>query len=126
MLRALRSMRGVLRDTDILVVSQGTSDKQWREKPRFIPIAKRPDFSRVMVIDYLDRGARYNVPDLFHSDRRGDFMVWSRDYPLMLLRDDYERLLGTAGFGEVEFYGNYKREPYNKAESDLLILVAKR
>jgi glycine/sarcosine N-methyltransferase len=125
-LRALRSMHGVLCAGGILVISQGTTDKQWRAKPRFIPVVNRPDFSRILVIDYLGRGARYNVLDLFHGAGRSEFTVWSREYPLMLLQDDYATLLKTAGFGEVVFYGNYNFEPYDKAESNMLLTVAKR
>jgi hypothetical protein len=44
----------------------------------------------------------------------------------MLLQDDYATLLKTAGFGEVVFYGNYNFELYDKAESNMLLTVAKR
>lgn len=36
-LLAFGSMRGVLRDGGILVLIHGTTDRQWREKPRFLP-----------------------------------------------------------------------------------------
>jgi hypothetical protein len=53
-------------------------------------------------------------------------MVWSRDFPVMLLRDDYESLLKTAGYRDVEFYGDYGFEAYDRTRSDMLIAVAKR
>jgi ubiquinone/menaquinone biosynthesis C-methylase UbiE len=49
-LRAVGSMRGVLRDGGLLVLSQGTSDRQWRDKPRFVLAVNTPDFSRLFVM----------------------------------------------------------------------------
>lgn len=123
-LRALRSMNGVLRDKGVLVLSQGTTDKQWEARPRFIPVVNRPDFSRVVAIDYLGRGARYNVLDLFHSADRSGLVLWTKEYPVMLLRDDYEALLKTAGFTEIRFYGDYAFGAYDKTGSDILLVVA--
>jgi glycine/sarcosine N-methyltransferase len=125
-LRALRSMHGVLGSEGLVVLSQGTTDKQWGGKPRFIPVVNGPDFSRVLVIDYRGRGARYNVLDLFHGAGRNRLVVWSREYHVMLLRDDYQALLKTAGFGEIHFYGSYAFEAYDKTGSDILLVVAKK
>jgi SAM-dependent methyltransferase len=122
-LRAFKSMGQVLNPGGILVLTQGTTDKQWKEKPRFIPVVSRNDFSRVFVIDYEGSGARYNVLDIFHGVGTYDFRVWGVDYRQMLLRDDFERLLTEAGFTRVLFYGSYTFEPYTKTSSDLLITV---
>jgi len=125
-LRAFRSMGQVLRDGGILVLTQGTTDKQWAEKPRFILAVNTNEFSRLFVIDYFDRGARYHILDIFHSEGTRDFKVWSVDYPQMLLKDDQERLLKAAGFATVDFYGSYHFDPYDKETSELLIAVARK
>jgi glycine/sarcosine N-methyltransferase len=125
-LDALRSMRAVLGEAGILILSQGTTDRQWQQRPRFILAVNRDDFSRLMVIDYEGRGARYNVVDIFHGEGNRDLKVWSAHYHLMLLRDDLERLLREAGFSHVDFYGSYTLEPYDKTSSDVLIAVAHR
>ena len=125
-LRAFRSMRDVLRDGGILVLTQGTTDKQWKEKPRFILAVNTKEFSRIFVMDYFDQGARYNILDIFHSEEARDFKVWSVDYPQMLLKDDQERLLKASGFGVVDFYGTYRFDPYDKETSNLLIAAAHR
>jgi SAM-dependent methyltransferase len=125
-LRALRSMREALNEQGILVLSQGTTDKQWNEKPRFIPVVNRQDFSRLFVIDYEGRGAHYNVVDMFHSEEKCEFKVWTAHYHIMLLRDGLERLLKDAGFTRIEFYGSYLFDPYDKASSNILIAVAHR
>ena len=123
-LRAFTSMRGVLRDGGVLVLTQGTTDKQWREKPRFILAVNTKDFSRLFVIDYFGRGARYNTLDIFHSEEAQDFKISGVDYPQVLLKDDQEKLLKASGFGSVDFYGTYRFGPYDKEASSRLITVA--
>ena len=66
-LKALSSVRQLLAEDGVLVLSQGTTDKQWNERPRFILAVNRDDFSRLFVIDYDDGGARYNVLDILHA-----------------------------------------------------------
>ena len=123
-LRAFRSMREVLRRGGVLVLTQSTTDKQWERKPRFIPAVNTRDFSRIFVIDYDKKGARYNILDVFHGQDGSDFKVWSIDYARVFLKDDHERLLKTAGFRTMSFYGSYDFSPYSKEESDRLIAVA--
>ena len=122
--RGLRSMHHVLRRGGMLVLSQGTTDKQWDQKPRFISAVNTKDFSRVFVIDYIKKGARYNVLDIFHSEEANDFKIWSMDYARIFLKDDLENMLRTSGFRSIDFYGSYRLEPYSKQASDILIAVA--
>ena len=122
--RALDSMRAVLRQGGILVLTQGTSDRQWREKPRFILAVNERDFSRLFVVDYLGQGARYHVLDIDHGPQGGGLRVWSVDYPLVLLQAGQARLLRAAGFARTEFYGTYGFAPYDPQTSGRLISVA--
>ncbi len=122
--RALRSMRGALRDGGLLVLSQGTTDRQWAAKPRFLLAVNEPDFSRLFVIDYEGQGATYHVLDILHGKEAGGLEVWSVHYPRIYLRVDQERLLGEAGFRRVEFYGSYGFDRYDRETSDQLIAVA--
>lgn len=123
-LNAFRSMRRVLHTGGIMVLTQGTTDKQWEEKPRFIPAVNTKDFSRVFVIDYIKKGARYNILDIFHDNENLDFEVWGIDYPRIFLKDELDRLLKAADFRIMDYYGTYDFAPYDKKESDVLIVVA--
>ncbi len=125
-IRAFRSMRDVLRDDGVLVLSQGTTDAQWREQPRFLLAANTPEVSRLFVIDYHGRGATYHVVDICRGGADEGLRVWSVAYALMLLRDDQERLLREAGFRSVEFFGSYRGEQYDKNTSRRLIAVARK
>jgi glycine/sarcosine N-methyltransferase len=122
---ALRSMRGAVKKGGLVVLSQGTTDKQWAAQPRFILAVDEPDFTRIIVIDYHGSGARYNIVDVSRAGSEPRLDIWGVDYARMLLCDDYRRLLGEAGFLDVALYGSYGREPYDPLESDLLIVVAR-
>jgi glycine/sarcosine N-methyltransferase len=123
---AFASMRGVLTDGGILVLSSGMSDVTWRDKPRFIPEISRGDFTRLFVVDYFERGARFNVVDLPHDETRKDAQAWSITYDRVFLRDDVEAALQSVGFRTYSFYGNYEFEPYDKERSGMLIAVARK
>jgi ubiquinone/menaquinone biosynthesis C-methylase UbiE len=123
-IRAFLSMRRVLNEKGMLVLTQGTTDKQWKMKPRFILASSSEESTRLFVIDYHDTAARYNILDIWHSKSKPDFKVWSVDYSQILLKDDYMKLLQLAGFRRIRFYGSFKFEPYSKQDSDLLIAVA--
>ena len=96
-----------------------------RHQPRFILAVNDPDFTRLFVIDYLDRGARYNVLDIWHGEAERDFEVWSVEYPLVLLQTDQARLLENAGLADFDSYGGYASEPYDPEASERLIVVAR-
>jgi hypothetical protein len=119
-------MREVLGGNGILVLTQGTTDRQWKEQPRFIPVVNERDFSRLFVIDYFGDGARYNIVDIWHGEESRDFRVWSVEYTRVYLRDDHERLLRAAGFECVDFYGTYQFDPYDEETSERLIVVASK
>lgn len=125
LLKALESMRGVLRDGGILVLDQGMTDRQWSERPQFIPAVNTPELSRLMAIDYADETFTVHVLDFSGSEAERAFhhdqFVYRR-----LLRDDYERLLREAGFSSIDFAGGFNGEPYKRDESRRLIVVAIR
>ena len=124
-LAALRSMRSMLAESGVLIISQGMTDRQLARKPRFVPIVNRPDHSRIMVIDYYEIEWEVHVLDLIRTDSRPRFEVDSFRYRL-LLRDDYQRLLRDADFSGAEFMGGWDGQPYDKSSSGRLIVVAHR
>jgi glycine/sarcosine N-methyltransferase len=123
-LQAFKSMCAVLNQGGILILTQGTTDKQWKEKPRFIPAVNNRDFSRLFVIDYSGNSARYNILDFVHSPEIREFKNWSIEYNHIWLKDDFERLLDLAGFNRLYFWGSYSFNPYDKETSDQLIIAA--
>jgi hypothetical protein len=124
-LQALSSMRDVIREEGILVLTQGMTDRRFLERPRFIPIVNTKDFSRVSAVDYFRDTYCVNILDLVHDRETMDFKVNSFRYRI-LRRDDYAKLLHQVGYREVHFYGSYAFDPYDARRSGNLIVVARR
>jgi SAM-dependent methyltransferase len=123
--KALASIKSVIKKNGILVISQGMTDKQYKLKPRFIPISYESDISRIMVIDYGDNNWQAHIIDLRHGGNNLNIKVFAFDY-LKLLKKDYQGLLRKTGFKEIRFYGNYALEKYQIAKSDRLIIIARK
>ncbi len=125
-LRAFRSMYSVLNAGGILILDQGITDKRWNDKNRFVLNRSSADISRLYAIDYTGkRNCRYHVLDIFHQADRKELKVWSTDTHV-LLKDDQEKLLKTAGFKSIDFFGTYDFGPYEKATSLRLIAIAQK
>ena len=124
-LRALQSMRGVLRDGGILVVDQGMTDRQWMERPRFLPAMQSRDLSRLLAIDYGETAFTVYAIDFVHQESVTAFHV-DRFDDRTFLGEDNEMLLRRAGFAEVTFFGGFEEEPYDPVKSRRLICVVVR
>ncbi len=125
-IQAFASMRNVLRDGGILVVSSGISDMTWRQKPRFIPEVWNESFRRLFLVDYIDEGVRFNVIDVHRNPDRKRNESWTITYNRVYLRGDMERALTATRFRKCTFYGDYLFEPYDSATSGMLIAVAEK
>jgi SAM-dependent methyltransferase len=124
-LKAVESMAGVLREDGILVITALPTDRQWKEKPRFMLAADTPDCSRIFAIDYFEKTVRYNILDLLRNSQGAELKSWSAELTVFL-RDDQEKLLKAGGFRRVEFFGSYEGAPYDKEISNQMITVAQK
>jgi len=83
---ALRSMHRVLREGGVLVLTQGTTHRQLRERPRFVLERNDERATRLFVIDYLgERGVRYNIVDITRAPDGGGMEAWSRVRPRLVV-----------------------------------------
>ena len=124
-LRALRSMRTVLRTGGILVFDQGQTDASMRNPPAFAPILNNQDFTRLFTMQYAGDIQTVNIFDFIHTEGDSSFKHSSVRIRIRLL-DSWIEILRDAGFSEVEFYGDWDATPYNKESSRRLIVVAKK
>lgn len=123
-LRALRSMKAVLRTGGILVFDQGQTDASMRNPPRFASIVNNRDFTRFFVIDYAGDVQTVHIFDFIHTQVSRDFQHVTVRLRIRL-QDSWDQVLREAGFVEVEFFGDWDWTPYNKELSRRLIAVAK-
>jgi len=122
-LRALRSMRSVLRSDGILVFDQGQTDASMRNPPRFVPILNNRDFTRLFTMDYSADIQTVNIFDFIHSEDIVDFSYSSVQIRIRL-HDSWSEIVREAGFSEVTFFGDWDSTPYDKESSRRLIAVA--
>lgn len=124
-IRAVRSMRSVLRTGGILVFDQGQTDASMRDPPRFVPIVNDRDFTRFFVIDYAGDVQTVHIFDFTHTEEKSDFQHASVRIRIRLL-DSWSQVLREAGFSSFDFYGDWNRTPYSKETSQRLIAVARK
>ena len=124
-LRALASMRSVLRPGGILVLDQGQTDASMRERPRFAPVVNERDFTRLFTMDHAGDVMTVDIFDFLHTEAEAAFHHATVRIRVRLL-DGWRRILREAGFAAVEFFGDWDGAPYDEAASRRLIAVARR
>ncbi len=124
-LRALCSMRSVLRPGGILIFDQGQTDASMQNPSRFVPVVNNRDYTRFFVIEYADKIQTVNICDFIHTEEESNFKHCSVQIRIRLV-DSWTDLVRAAGFASVDFYGDWKGAPYDKASSQRLIAVAQR
>lgn len=124
-LRALRSMKSVLRTGGVLVFDQGQTDASMRNPPRFVPIVNNRDFTRFFVIDYAGDIQTVHIFDFIHTELQSDYKHTSVQIRIRLL-DSWRQVLRMTGFSSFDFFGDWNRTPYSKETSQRLIAVANK
>jgi hypothetical protein len=116
-------MRSVLSEKGVCVVSQGQSDQMLKKRPQCIPIVETEEHSRIFRLEYPDGFIDVHVIDCIHP--AGTRITKHCNFRLRVrLEDDWRRLCAAAGFANVDLYGNWEFEPYDKGSSQRLIAVA--
>lgn len=124
-MRALRSMKAVLRTGGIFVFDQGQTDASMRNPPAFAPILNNRDFTRFFTMKYAGDIQTVNIFDFIHTEGTSDFQHSSVRIRIRLL-DSWLQILRRAGFEEIEFLGDWDSTAYDRNSSRRLIAVAKK
>ncbi len=123
LIRALTSMRGVLRDGGIVVIDQGTTHSSIKPERRFELIVNNKDITRLFVKDVEEDMQTIHIIDIYHSDLANCLEHYSVVYRI-LLDDDYHRLLRSAGYKNIRIFGGHDMSAYDPDTSQRLIAVA--
>jgi glycine/sarcosine N-methyltransferase len=122
-LRALHSMKSVLRAGGILVFDQGQTDASIQHPSRFEPVINNRDCTRFFVIDYAGAIQTVNIFDFIHTKDESDFN-YTEVRIRIRLQDSWNKILNDVGFKKIEFFGDWNSTPYDKESSRRLIAVA--
>ena len=116
-------MKRRLNRNGLLVLTQGATHYTL-SLPSLEVVVNRQGFSRIFVAEHDDRFQTIHVLDLFHSAERLESNQYDIVY-LILLDDDYIRLLTKAGYSNIQIFGDYEMKKYDN-ESPRLIVVAEQ
>jgi SAM-dependent methyltransferase len=124
-LRALSSMKAVLRTGGILVFDQGQSDAGMKNPPKFSPVVNTRDYSRLFVLDYANDVMKVDIFDFTHTEDCYDF---NHTYVQIQIRlqADWDRILDQAGLTRRKYFGDWAFIRYDKEKSKRLITVAQK
>ena len=127
LLAALKGIAGALRVGGIWLTQNLNYDLRWKEKAAWFPLlAGETTTEEVLLVkfaSYEQQAINFHAMFLAREKAGGKWQSHvrsSRQIPLF--RSLLAQLLTQAGFGKLQFWGDYARAPYDPAKSnDLLV-----
>ena len=92
LVKSLISMKNVLRNQGIVVITQGTTHYNLRPEFRIEVVVNNNEFSRVFIQDIEKGLQKINILDIYHNQERDESQLYQVIYKI-LFDGDYNRLL---------------------------------
>jgi SAM-dependent methyltransferase len=132
LLAALRGVAGALRPGGMFLTQNLNYDLRWREKAQFFPVlAGQTKDEEVLLVRFADYDAEFiSFHGMFLARPKTgggwqSYVRSSRQIPLF--RERLTTLLVEARFGDVTYWGDFARTPFEPDESiDLVVLARKQ
>jgi glycine/sarcosine N-methyltransferase len=131
LLAALRGVAGALRADGVFFTQNLNYDRRWRERAKFFPVLSgetpKEEVLLVKFADYEAESINFHAIFLARPRMGGTWQSQvrtSRQIPLF--RERLAELLRQAGFGGLQFWGDYEKSMFDEAKSSDLIVLAKR
>jgi len=124
---ALLDLAQVLRAEGVLFIQNLNYDRVWPRQERFLPLETRrqgrEEWLFFRFVDFHSQTLTFNMV-VFHRDGER-WNYWTEATELRpIFSQDLNRLLERCGFGDMQWYGDYQRSPYEPDASGDLIVVA--
>jgi SAM-dependent methyltransferase len=131
LLAALKGIAGALRVGGILLTQNLNYDLRWKEKAHWFPLlAGKTATEEVLLVkfaDYEPEAINFHAMFLVREKAGGKWQSHlrsSRQIPLF--RDLLAPVLTRAGFGKLQFWGDYARAPFDPLKSNDLLEAAEK
>ena len=128
---ALKGVAGALRAGGLFLTQNLNYDLRWKEKAHWFPLLSgetaKEEVLLVKFADYEPKAINFHAMFLTRQKAGGKWQSEvrsSRQVPL--LRDGLAELLTEAGFGKLQFWGDYAKAPFDPAKSNDLLVVGER
>ncbi len=128
---ALKGVAGALRAGGLFFTQNLNYDLRWKEKAPWFPLhSGETTLEEVLLVkfaDYEPHAINFHAMFLTRPKAGGKWQSEVRSSRQMpLFRDRLAELLTEAGFGKLQFWGDYAKAPFDPAKSnDLLVLGEK-
>ena len=129
---ALKGIAGALRPGGVFFTQNLNYDLRWKEKAHWFPLLSGETAQEEVVLvkfaDYEPQAINFHAMFLAREKAAGKWQSHVRSsQQIPLFCSLVAQLLTTAGFVELQFWGNYARTPFDPAKStDLLVKGEKR
>ena len=124
-MRALQSMKSILRPNGILIFDQGQTDYLMQNPPSYAPIINNRNFTRLFTMEYSGNIQTVNIFDFTHTKQVSEFNHSSVKIRIRLF-DSWYNILRKVGFSRIDFYGAWNLAVYDKKVSARLICVVQK
>ena len=124
LIKALKSMKSVLKEDGIVIVDQGITHNSLKNSNCSKLIVNNREYSRIFVKDINEDMQITNILDIYHG-KKNKIETFTMEYKI-LLDDDYRELLKEAGFKNIKIYGDYNLNEYDSENSNRIIAIAKK
>ena len=128
---ALKGIAGALRVGGILLTQNLNYDLRWKEKAHWFPLlAGETAQEEVLLVKFADHeqeAINFHAMFLVREKAGGKWQSQvrsSRQIPLF--RDVIAQLVIQAGFGKLQFWGDYAKSPFDPAGSNDLLVAAEK
>jgi len=128
---ALRGVAGALRTGGLFFTQNLNYDLRWRDKAQWFPVLSgETDKEEILLVkfaDYEPQAINFHAMFLARERTGGKWQSHvrsSRQIPLF--RDLLARLLTQAGFGKLQFWGDYAKVPFDPETSNDLLVVGEK
>jgi SAM-dependent methyltransferase len=131
LLAALKGIAGALRVGGLFLTQNLNYDLRWKEKAPWFPLlageTAKEEVLLVKFADYEQQAINFHAMFLAREKVGGKWQSHvrsSRQIPLF--RNLLAQLLTQAGFGKLQFWGDYAQAPFDPAKSNDLLIEAEK
>jgi len=128
---ALKGVAGALRAGGLFLTQNLNYDLRWKEKAHWFPLLSgetaKEEVLLVKFADYEPKAINFHAMFLVRQKAGGKWQSEVRSsQQIPLFRDRLAELLREAGFGKLQFWGDYAKAPFDPAKSNDLLVVGEK